>query len=123
MCNSMKWIRLVSLKVMVFVWCACIDRIPPAVVLSQRDISLLSTCYQFCVSVIDEAGHFFVGCPFAKDVLVWIFNWCNIPFQQFDSVGELILYAASWGNCPKNVRSCLLFFMGTFGVFGGLEMI
>nr|KAJ0214496.1 hypothetical protein LSAT_V11C400197810 [Lactuca sativa] len=112
MCNPTKWIRLVPLKVMVFVWHACIDRIPSAVALSRRGISLPSIACQIFISGIDEADHFLVGCPFAKDVLAWIFNRCNLPFQQFDSVGELILYAASLGNCPKKRKILLAIFYG-----------
>ena len=33
----------------------------------------------------------------------WVFKWCGIVAIQFNSVVEVLDFAAGWGKCPKKV--------------------
>lgn len=99
--NPTVWIHLAPLKVVCFVWRACLDRIPSATALAKRRVSLPNVSCHWCDSGLDDTSHIFVACPFSLDVLCRIFQWCNIRFQFFQSVSDLIRFAAQWGRCPK----------------------
>ena len=48
----------------------------------------------------------------AKEVLEWVFNWCKIDPKSFDSIGDLLSFAADWGRCPKKKRIFLAIVYG-----------
>ena len=93
--NLTIWLRLVPLKIIVFVWRACIDRLPSVVALARRGISVSNISCQFCNVGIDDSNHFFLTCTQVEDSLRWIFNWYSIPWQNFNSVGRLVQFAAT----------------------------
>lgn len=39
--------------------------------------------------------HILVSCPFAKEVLIWIFKWCDIPLPSFSKVKKPINFACT----------------------------
>ncbi|KAL4572152.1 hypothetical protein LXL04_018921 [Taraxacum kok-saghyz] len=65
-----------------------------------------------CDSGVDEANHILVGCPFVREALKWILGWCNIPQQQFDTVGDLVQFASQWGRCPNKMKVILAIVYG-----------
>lgn len=77
--NPTKWVHLAPIKDNGFIWSACLDQIPSIVALSRQGVSISSSICQFCSTGMDVTNHIPVGCPFAKDGLRWILNWCNIP--------------------------------------------
>ncbi|KAL4588641.1 hypothetical protein LXL04_001533 [Taraxacum kok-saghyz] len=113
MANAVVWIHLVPLKVMCFIWRTCINRIPTATELSRRGILVNLTGCPLCMEdVAEEMDHLFLGCSLAKEVLVWLFSWCNISIQNFQTVEELVNFAAEWGRCPKKRKILLAVLYG-----------
>lgn len=51
--NPTIWFRLTPLKVIDFVWCACMDQIPSALALSRRGIPISSLNCLFCSIGLD----------------------------------------------------------------------
>ena len=88
------------------------NRIPSVVALSHRGISVQNSCCHFCNVEADDTNHFLIKCNYARDCLTWIFNWCNIGMQQFQSVGELVKFAAILGNYPKKCKILLAIIYG-----------
>nr|KAJ0227813.1 hypothetical protein LSAT_V11C100042030 [Lactuca sativa] len=101
--NPIIWTNEVPRKVTGFAWRACMDRIFSAVALSLRGVSIPTSC-NFCSNGLDSTDHILIGCSFATEVLQWTLKWCNIPWQTFDSVKDLVGFAANWGRCPKKRR-------------------
>lgn len=99
--NPTIWLKVVPVKVISFVWRTCLDRIPSAVVLSHRSISVSNCSCQVCDVSINDTNHILLDCPFVAATLRRIFNWCNLPWQNICKVGEIICFVAIWGNCPK----------------------
>ncbi|CAI9279920.1 unnamed protein product [Lactuca saligna] len=48
----------------------------------QRGINISSSSCQMCSNGVDIVHHSLLECPVAVDSLIWIFNWCGIPFQR-----------------------------------------
>ncbi|KAL4591704.1 hypothetical protein LXL04_004675 [Taraxacum kok-saghyz] len=99
--NPAVWIHLVPIKVNCFVWRTCLDRIPTSTALALRGVHMTSTDCASCSSGLDDVDHILVDCPIAKDLLIWIFRWCEISMQNFSKAVDLVDFAASWGRCPK----------------------
>jgi len=77
--NPTIWLSIIPIKVMVFVWRACLDRIPTASNLVKRGVVVPTFC-TLCDVGEDTTDHSLVSCPFAHEVLVWIFKWWDFPF-------------------------------------------
>lgn len=56
-------------------------------------------------------------------VLEWIFKWCGLQAYQFNTITEVIDFAAGWGNCPKKDVSFKPLSMAPCGVYGKKETI
>ncbi|KAL4567347.1 hypothetical protein LXL04_022930 [Taraxacum kok-saghyz] len=110
--NPTVWLKLAPIKVIFFVWRACIDRIPSAVALAGRGIAVPNSSCHLCSNGIDDTNHFLVGCSTTREVLDWILNWCGISLQNVQTVTDLVQYAAMWGNCPKRRKILLAIVYG-----------
>ncbi|KAL4581896.1 hypothetical protein LXL04_006430 [Taraxacum kok-saghyz] len=99
--NPTVWIQIIPLKIICFVWRACLGRIPTSAALSIRGINVNSTDCILCPNGIDEVNHILINCPSTKEVLDWIFIWCGLPTQYFSEVIDLVTFDACWGRCPK----------------------
>ncbi|KAL4570881.1 hypothetical protein LXL04_026545 [Taraxacum kok-saghyz] len=95
------WLKTVPLKVLSFIWRACMDRIPTTLNLSHQGVNIPSSPCALCTNGIDSSDHILASCPFTNEVLIWIFKWCDISYLPFSSVTDIIIYAANWGHCPK----------------------
>lgn len=98
---SIFWTNLTPLKVRCFVWRAMLGRIPVQSLLLDRGIASLSQDCVLCHSEVETVNHLFMHCPYAKEVQQWLFNWCGIRHQNFDTVLDLIVFARSWGTDQK----------------------
>ncbi|XP_023761636.1 uncharacterized protein LOC111910077 [Lactuca sativa] len=99
--NPTLWIKIVPLKVIGFVWCTFMDRIPTTVALSCRGIQPASISCPFCDYGRDDTYHILLGCDVVLEAQVWLYKWCNIPFQSSVSIGEFVNFAGTWGHYPK----------------------
>ncbi|KAL4572985.1 hypothetical protein LXL04_019777 [Taraxacum kok-saghyz] len=101
-------------NVLCFTWRAKMGRIPSAVALCKRGVVNQNNFRGGSCNMEDEcADHILVQCPFAKTVMEWILKWCDIKEVRFNTVTEVLDYAAGWGNFPKKRRILLAIFQGT----------
>ncbi|KAL4585578.1 hypothetical protein LXL04_010201 [Taraxacum kok-saghyz] len=63
--------------------------------LAYRGINIPDKRCRLCVTEEEDSNHLLVGCSFAKEILTWIFQWCNITTTYFDTVSELVNFAAN----------------------------
>lgn len=112
MVNPTVWFHIPPLKVICFVWRACIDRIPTVMALFKRGVRVGTNSCHLCSSGVDDTDHLFTGCSFAGDIWKWLCHWCGIPFRSFNNVSSLVEFAANWGHCPKKKRIFLVIVYG-----------
>ncbi|CAH1445192.1 unnamed protein product [Lactuca virosa] len=102
--KRMEWNSMVPIKVLVFIWRACLGRIPTADALAHRGVNTNSTLCSMCSSQEETADHLLVYCMFAHNTYKWISKWCGIDLHRFSTVEDVISFASQWGTLfsPKS---------------------
>ena len=103
--SAFVWPKEIPPKIICFAWRARLGRIPSATALQHRGIIVNSTTCSYCGNqAAENSDHILATCPFARNTLGGILNWCGLPHIDFSSVHEITDFAAGWGNCPKKRR-------------------
>ncbi|GJT82232.1 RNA-directed DNA polymerase, eukaryota [Tanacetum coccineum] len=70
-----RWLRVVSIKVNVYAWRVCLDKLPTRANLSLRGMDIPSIACPLCNSAVESTSHIFFACPLARQVwrnfLIW----------------------------------------------------
>lgn len=98
--NPTVWIKMVPLKVSSFVWCVCMNLIPSVDSLARRGITITSSSCHMFTFPLDETNHILVTCPLVKEVVEWVFSWCNIPCNIYLQLVTCSL-CSHLGTMPK----------------------
>nr|KAJ0223035.1 hypothetical protein LSAT_V11C200066810 [Lactuca sativa] len=92
---------------------AKIGRFPSVMALQRRGVWLESTTCKYCNHEEECGDHILVQCPFARLVMKWVFKWCGIHTDPFNTIAEVLNFATGWGNCPKKRRILQVICYGT----------
>ena len=76
-------------------------RIPSAVALCQRGITIPSTICGACNQEEERSDHILITCTMARMVMDNILNWCEINCERFSLVKDMLLFASRWSECSK----------------------
>ncbi|CAI9266456.1 unnamed protein product [Lactuca saligna] len=88
-------------------------RIPVAVELSKRGVSVETKNCLMCNEGEESTDHVLVDCPYARRVFEGVFGWCGMSMEPFHSVKELVDSASRWGRCQKKRELLLAIYYGT----------
>ncbi|XP_023742944.1 uncharacterized protein LOC111891089 [Lactuca sativa] len=98
---QISWCKIIHIKVLCFAWRAAQGHIPSATALQHRGMNIDSTHCSSCIGGVECADHILISCLYASYIRDKIFEWCGITKTNFNNVGDLLQFAASWGRCPK----------------------
>lgn len=73
--------------------------------LIRRGLNVTWSSCVLCPNGVDSCNHLLASWPYFQETLTWIFKWCDIPYQLFNSVPDIINFAASWVRCPKKKKT------------------
>lgn len=82
-------------------WRAKHGRIPSAVALKLRGVTVPSIMCCSCNLKKESSDHILLICPLTKAVMDSIFFWCEISYDGFDSVKDMLLFISRWSKCKK----------------------
>ena len=121
---QLQWLKQISVKVLCFLWKAIQKKIPYATALRTRGVEIDTIACSTCIDGVDCIDHILVGCPFARMITCSILNWCGIQQHTvFQSLDDLLTFAASWGHCPKKKKNgSPSSVMGCYGAYGNIGM-
>lgn len=97
----MEWSKLIPINVTCFVWRAAQRRIPSALALAGKWISVETSICSSCIGKLECANRLLINCPFAKSVREKIFNWSGLNKNGIHNMGDLVQLATSWGQSTK----------------------
>ena len=107
------WGKVTPFKILSFIWRAKQGRIPSAVALCQRGITIPSTMCGACNQGEETSDHILISCPMAKMVMDLILNWCEINGERFSSVKDMLLFVSRKSGCNKEKNLLNMILCGT----------
>ncbi|KAK1426775.1 hypothetical protein QVD17_15455 [Tagetes erecta] len=99
-----QWNNWVPIKVNIFGWRAEMERIATGTALSQRGISLDTTCCPLCGDYEETATHLLTSCYVANMVWQHISSWCKIPPIFAFSVRDILEIHKSVGTSKEKKK-------------------
>nr|KAJ0193513.1 hypothetical protein LSAT_V11C800399230 [Lactuca sativa] len=116
--TKIDWLKEVPYKVSCFVWRAKMDRFPSAMALQRRWVWLESMTCKYCNHEEECSDHILVQCPSARLVMEWVFQWCGIHIDPFNTI-----VALCGGIDQRKYGFYKSFAMEPFEAYGGQKMI
>ncbi|GJS17853.1 RNA-directed DNA polymerase, eukaryota [Tanacetum coccineum] len=86
--DSTRWVKVVPIKINIFIWRARRDCLPTRLNLIRRGVALESTSCPICLVGEEDVSHTLFQCPLAQAVLRQICRWWEVPWQQWASFSE-----------------------------------
>nr|GEX12575.1 hypothetical protein [Tanacetum cinerariifolium] len=83
-----RWIKSIPIKINIFAWKLCLDRLPTQVNLAKRNVAVASLLCPLCDSGMEDAAHLFFRCDMAKDVIFLVSRWWDLEDRKFGSFQE-----------------------------------
>ncbi|GJZ81881.1 RNA-directed DNA polymerase, eukaryota [Tanacetum coccineum] len=113
-----RWLKLVPIKVNIFVWKLQCDRLPTRNNLVRRGVHVPHACCPVCETGTEDVAHLFFLCEVARDVSRLICRWWNISWMQVGSFAEWLDWFTSirLGSRLKSVLEGVFLVAWSFGL-------
>ncbi|GJU93381.1 RNA-directed DNA polymerase, eukaryota [Tanacetum coccineum] len=87
-----RWIKMIPIKVNVFVWRVRMDKLPTRLNLSLRGVDIPSILCPVCDVVVESTSHILFSCPLARDVLCKVMTWWDLDTPNILSYEEWLCW-------------------------------
>ncbi|GKC61477.1 RNA-directed DNA polymerase, eukaryota [Tanacetum coccineum] len=92
-----RWIKYIPIKINIFAWKVCLDRLPTRLNLAHRDIQVSSLDCPVCSLSHESTSHILFSCSMASDLFRLICRWWDLGWSPLGSYAE-------WLSWFKNIR-------------------
>nr|GEX40235.1 RNA-directed DNA polymerase, eukaryota [Tanacetum cinerariifolium] len=92
-----RWIVSIPIKVNIFAWKVCLDKLPTRLNLSLRGLDIPSILCPICFVAGESSAHLLFSCNLARQLSSKVSRWWEVDSQDFHSYGE-------WLSWFKNLR-------------------
>ncbi|GJR77371.1 RNA-directed DNA polymerase, eukaryota, partial [Tanacetum coccineum] len=101
-----RWAKVVPIKINIFAWKVCLDKLPTRLNLYLRGIDIPSIVCLNCSLAGESCSHLFFSCSLAR--LLWrkVARWWDFDIPEFSSYEEWITWFKSI-RIPKAVKDVL----------------
>ncbi|GJR99845.1 RNA-directed DNA polymerase, eukaryota, reverse transcriptase zinc-binding domain protein [Tanacetum coccineum] len=101
-----RWAKVVPIKINIFAWKVCLDKLPTRLNLSLRGIDIPSIVCPNCSLAGESCSHLFFSCSMTR--LLWrkVARWWDFDIPEFSSYEEWITWFKSI-RIPKVVKDVL----------------
>ncbi|XP_022003005.1 uncharacterized protein LOC110900423 [Helianthus annuus] len=108
--QNFEWCKWLPLKCNVFMWRACLDRIPTKVALRRRNIGNGERLCGLCQEFEESVDHLFAACRIAVEVWNGIARWVHMPNIYLFSIMD-VLQAVDHSGLSKGKKEIV------YGIF------
>nr|GEZ03358.1 RNA-directed DNA polymerase, eukaryota, reverse transcriptase zinc-binding domain protein [Tanacetum cinerariifolium] len=92
-----RWIVPIPIKVNIFAWKVCLDKLPTRLNLSLRGLDIPSILCPICFVAGESSAHLLFSCDLACQLSSKVSRWWEVDSQDFHSYGD-------WLSWFKNLR-------------------
>ncbi|GJT48765.1 RNA-directed DNA polymerase, eukaryota [Tanacetum coccineum] len=90
-----RYVKVVSIKVNIFAWKVCLDKLPTRLNLSLLGIDILSISCPICSTAGESWAHLLCSCSMAKSLYRKVARWCEVDIPDFLSYEDWITWFSS----------------------------
>nr|KAJ0197982.1 hypothetical protein LSAT_V11C700375200 [Lactuca sativa] len=104
-CDSpFEWCKVITNKILCFIWSAKLGRIPSSVSLKARGVPMSSIICGSCNMDEETCDYILLLCPVTKVVMNSILSWCEISHDGFYSVKDMLIFISRWSKSKKEKK-------------------
>ncbi|GJU44105.1 RNA-directed DNA polymerase, eukaryota [Tanacetum coccineum] len=90
-----RWVKLVPIKINIFAWKVCLDKLPTRLNLSLRGIDIPSIICPICSSAGESGSHLLFGCNMARLLLRKVARWWELEYPDLNSYEDWLAWFIS----------------------------
>ncbi|GJR02915.1 RNA-directed DNA polymerase, eukaryota [Tanacetum coccineum] len=101
-----RWVNIVPIKINIFAWRVCLDKLPTRLNLSLRRIDIPSIICPNCSITVESTSHLLFSCHLARQIMLKVARWWDLEVNDFHSYGDWLI----WFNnlrLPKRLKEVL----------------
>ncbi|GJW92295.1 RNA-directed DNA polymerase, eukaryota [Tanacetum coccineum] len=80
---STRWVKVVPIKINIFAWKMCLDKLPTRINLSLRGLDIPSIICPICSSVGESSSHLLCSYNMARLLLCKVARWWELDIPEF----------------------------------------
>ncbi|GKC86090.1 RNA-directed DNA polymerase, eukaryota, reverse transcriptase zinc-binding domain protein [Tanacetum coccineum] len=92
-----RWIKVVPIKINIFAWRVCLDKLPTRLNLSLRGVDIPSILCPLCSTAVESSSHLLFSCHLARQLMFKVVRWWEIELHVLNSYEDWL----TWFN---NIR-------------------
>ncbi|GJZ82878.1 RNA-directed DNA polymerase, eukaryota [Tanacetum coccineum] len=90
-----RWVKVVPIKINVFAWKVCLDKLPTRLNLSLRGIDIPSIIFPICSSAGESCSHLLFACNMARLLLRKVARWWDLQTPDLNSYDDWLSWFIS----------------------------
>ncbi|GJU89053.1 RNA-directed DNA polymerase, eukaryota [Tanacetum coccineum] len=90
-----RWVKVVLIKIIIFAWKVCLDKLPTRLNLSLRGIDIPSIICPVCNSAGESCSHILFSCIMARHLLRKVARWWELEIPEFLSYEDWLAWFTS----------------------------
>ncbi|GKC80994.1 hypothetical protein Tco_1136711 [Tanacetum coccineum] len=79
-----RWVKVVPIKIYIFGWRVCLDKLPKRLNLSLRGVDIPFLC-------VESSSHLLFSCRLAHSLMHKLARWWDLDIQDFNSYGDWLV--------------------------------
>nr|GEX38769.1 hypothetical protein [Tanacetum cinerariifolium] len=87
-----RWVKVVPIKINIFAWKVCLDKLPTRLNLSLRGIDKPSIIFLFCSLAGESCSHLLFSCSMARILRRKVARWWDFDIPEFSSYEDWIAW-------------------------------
>ncbi|GKD79600.1 RNA-directed DNA polymerase, eukaryota, partial [Tanacetum coccineum] len=83
-----RWVKVVPIKINIFGWRVCLDKLPTRLNLSLRGVDVPSILCPLCSIAVESSSHLLFSCQLARSLMLNVARWWELEIHNFNSYGD-----------------------------------
>ncbi|GJU83396.1 RNA-directed DNA polymerase, eukaryota [Tanacetum coccineum] len=90
-----RWVKVMLIKINVFVWIIRLDKLPTRLNLSLKGIDILTIACPLCHASVESGSHIFFSCPMTRHLWRKLMHWWELEDIDLASYDDWLLWLNS----------------------------
>ncbi|GJZ18780.1 RNA-directed DNA polymerase, eukaryota, partial [Tanacetum coccineum] len=101
-----RWVKVMPIKINVFAWRVCLDKLPTQLNLSLKGIDISTIVCPLCHASVESGSYIFFYCPMARQLWRKLMHWWELEDIDLSSYDDWLLWLNS-SRLSKRLKEIL----------------